>query len=112
MTEVNYSGRQLQLDDQTVELPDPAKEHLEIDILIVVRMDTLAKSGYPQNVWAFDQDGELRWKIDAADPSSGKSEPYTSISTRDGRLWAYNWDGYTYEIDLETGAIVGKEYVK
>lgn len=112
MTRVAFLGTQLRIEDSTNELPDPVKEYLVIDDVIVVRMDTLAKSGDPQNVWAFESDGSLLWKIETAEPPSNESDPFTSISTNEGRLWSHNWNGYTYEIDLETGEIIGEKYVK
>lgn len=112
MTEVTYSGTQLRIEDSTIELPDPVKEYLVIDDVIVVRMDTLAKSGDAQNVWAFEPDGSLLWKIETAEAANNESDPYTSISTKEGRLWSHNWNGYTYEIDLETGRIIDENYVK
>lgn len=109
MTEIEYSGDELTIGGERIELPASINQCLEFDGLVVVRLDTLGKSNDPRNVWAFDRDGSLEWKIESVEPTGGSENPYTHITVEEGVLWASNWDGHRYEIDVESGEMLDRE---
>lgn len=86
MVKISSSDEQLTIGDINVNLPEPIEEAIEADNSIIVLMDTLAKSNYSRNVWAFDFDGQHRWKIQETDKYDGEIHPYTNISFREGTL--------------------------
>lgn len=57
-----------------------------------------------RNIWAFNQEGELVWKIHAA-PKIGSNNVYTGIGVEDGILKAYNWNGCYYFINPQDGSV-------
>lgn len=112
MTDIQYDGNTLMIEEEMVELPHPVKEIATRRGSIIVRLDTVGKSDYSRNVWAFEKDGSLRWKIEEGDEYNGDIPPYVGMEFREGELWVSNWNGYDYEVDLETGELVDQELTK
>lgn len=57
-----------------------------------------------RNIWAFNQDGVIVWKIQAA-PRIGSNNTYTGLGIEDGKLKAYNWNGCYYFINPQDGSV-------
>lgn len=112
MTEIEHSGNELIIDGESIELPETVDTYVEFDDLAVVLLDTLGKSSYPRNVWAFDTDGDLEWKVEPVEPTAGRDNPYTSVGIEGGDLWAWNWDGHRYRIDASSGEILDRVFTK
>ena len=79
------------------------------DLLIV----TLAPSGADeQNVYALGPDGAHRWRIHRHPPSWFPG-PYLSVSPGPaGVLHAIHSSGVTYDVEAETGRVLGKMLTK
>lgn len=58
-----------------------------------------------RNIWAFDSKGKLVWKVDPPTIRTDRTNPYTSVFERNGKIFGGNWCGYDFEIDLESGAV-------
>lgn len=71
-----------------------------------------------RNIFAFDSDGALIWRIQNAGFTSlganGQQVPqgYTGISERDGELFAFQPIGCLCKIDIATGEIVSSEQTR
>lgn len=75
-------------------------------------MKTLSADDEVQNVWSFEKDGSLRWKIEEGDEYNGDIHPYVGMDLREGDLWMSNWNGYDYRVDLETGELLERELTR
>lgn len=111
MKDITYSGNELSIGDISIELPYPISQILTGNDIVIVRLDTLGKTNYPRNIWAFNADCSLRWKIEKADEYNGAIHPYTNISFKKKNIRAYNWNGCSYVIDPKTGEIENKEFI-
>ena len=59
-----------------------------------------------RNVWAFDQNGQQLWKIEALPGVTSERGAYTDISIdENGNLLAYNSIGVFANVDLVTGKV-------
>lgn len=63
------------------------------------------------NVWKVNEEGDVLWKIEGF-PKNSKPDPYTNILLKEGQLMAYNWAGYTFSINTETGEILESQNTK
>lgn len=65
-----------------------------------------------RNVHCFDWNGELLWKIQPphvshlADGGCKYSmQPHTSVCVQEGIVRVFNWNGWRYNLDIDTGAV-------
>ena len=58
-----------------------------------------------RNIWAFDPQGNIVWKVSPPTIKTDSSNPYTSVFEKDGRIFAGNWCGYDFEINTVDGAV-------
>ena len=88
--------------------------------LIVKHKDVVLKlynwMDYPpgkamRNVEAFDLHGNKLWKIEALG-GYAESDFYTSISSRDGNIHAFNFQCYDCIIDEATGKVLSSSFTK
>jgi hypothetical protein len=77
-------------DSKNIQLPDTDRKH---------------------NIILYDSDGNIIWKVGEYETSHPYPE-FISMWIRQDKLYAYNSIGYDYEIDLNTGNIVGMEFVR
>ena len=54
-----------------------------------------------RNVFRLGGNDQIIWQIKS--DFDAKGGRFTGIEYREGKVTAYRWDGYRYEIDLETG---------
>lgn len=110
MTDVTYSGNELQIGETTIELRREIKSVVECDDVVLVVMKVPATERDDTNVVAFDYDGARRWEIDEAPHRDNIAKTYVKLDVRDGSVIARSWNSYEYEVDLETGSVesVGK----
>lgn len=86
------------------------------DKIILINTLELPQNSSPneinQNVYRLNADGDILWQIGAPDGIYDKT-PFKNIKMDDrGHLKAYNRDGILYEIDVGTGKILGKQFLK
>lgn len=60
---------------------------------------------YYTNVWAFNQNGDLVWKIERLDWLPNKTGAYSAIYIKDGELLASNTLGTTVSVNPENGKV-------
>jgi hypothetical protein len=66
---------------------------------------SLADVDMERNIWAFDEAGELIWKVAAPTLRPNDSNPYTSVFLRSGKVFGGNMSGYDFEIDIADGTV-------
>ncbi|MDR2012616.1 MAG: hypothetical protein LBQ20_06185 [Rhodanobacter sp.] len=72
--------------------------------------------GYPKgkaarNVEAFDQSGNLLWVIESLGGHAA-TDCYTSISSRDRKIHAFNFQGYDCIVDEVSGKVLSSLFTK
>ena len=58
-----------------------------------------------RNIWAYDLQGNLIWKVSPPTIRPYKSNPYTSVFEKNGKVYGGNWCGYDFEINLKDGSV-------
>ena len=112
---LNYSVKDgvLKLQGEVVELPYPSVQAIDLQGLIIVRVEPTFGEIYNRNVIALDGDGNFKWQIVESPHGTELDKPYTSISvTTDDRLIVGNWNGVDYAVDLGDGSISTKSFNK
>ncbi|ELY50747.1 PQQ-binding-like beta-propeller repeat protein [Natronorubrum bangense] len=108
MARIEIMDSTVVIDDQQIALPESVEETVRLDSTLVVLLDTIGNKNLPNNVWAIDENEGITWKIETV----RSDDPFTGLWVDDGELWVYNWNGYGYKIDEQTGTIVDKKYMK
>jgi|GEM_PF-4688510 len=68
---------------------------------------------YNNNVTAISAAGQLLWKAEVLPSVSGAVDnPYMALWETNGQLWASNWIGWAVQLDLSTGRILEKVWIK
>lgn len=63
-----------------------------------------------RNLFRLDRDNHVKWQVGGYEPLS--SSTFTNLYWKEEELFAYNFDGVEYQIDLETGAATPKRLLK
>lgn len=96
-----------------VEFPWPVAQVVEYHRLIVVRIEPPAGNIFNRNVFAFDDDGSIKWQIEESPHGGGIDKPYMNISiSENGEVIASNWNGIDYIINLDDGSVKVKSFNK
>jgi len=66
---------------------------------------------FNENIYGVSYDGKILWQIEKNNHLDEDS-PYTGLGVESNLLTAYNWDGYDYLINPQTGKIIDKKFVK
>lgn len=83
----------------------------KFDNRFVVMIDPPANTIFNENIYGVSYDGKILWQVEKI-AHVDQDSPYTGIGKENNFLSAYNWDGHDYCIDLNTGKILGKKFVK
>lgn len=112
MTNIEYEGRTLEVNDTEQKLPGDIDAVRLIRGKIIVLFTPSSSENESRNVWAFEPDGSQHWKIESTTGPSEDENPYVQISERNGILWVADWKGTEYEIDIETGDHIDRKLRK
>lgn len=112
MTEIQISGQNLTIDGTTIELPKEVQSYVEISGLVVVLLQTEGRSPATNNVWAFTVNGQRKWTAEPVQAASDDANTYVQIKIEDDTLWAADWKGLEYQLNLETGEHIDTKYRK
>ena len=108
---MDIEGAKIEIDGEAIEFNAPIGDEAEFEEVVVIRLEANLDE-YPdrnRNVIGISKDGSISWKI----PARPEYDPrqYSGMWTdEDGNLWAFNFDGWAYQIDPSTGAILDKEF--
>lgn len=112
-----FEGKALIVDGRRVSMPYPIDKILALSDRVIVLLDFESVPEedplHSRNVLAFDQSGELLWRIarstvkDWDDGDPDWRSPYSGIGfAEDGRtIHVYEWAGVRHDLDPETGQI-------
>jgi hypothetical protein len=98
---------QLQLDGTLIHLPGPVQFAVVHGDQVMVTLHSDPKD--MQNVYCYDVDGSLRWRIMAPPPDIKRFAYVQAFYNDNGELVAINNFGIVSHIDLETGNIIAVE---
>ena len=67
-----------------------------------------------ENIYCIDNEGKLLWQVESKDNFPNPIHPYTGIrlDEKTGELWAYNWNGFDCQLDIETGKVLKQIFTK
>lgn len=112
---LNYSIIEgvLEANGLQVKLPFPSVQALDVDGLIIVRIEPAIGAVYNRNVFALSENGNIEWQIEESPHGTERDKPYTSISViGPSQLVAGNWNGVDYLVSLRDGSISAKAFNK
>jgi len=103
MDGIEYSGKRLQIGNQSIALSDEIENLVEKEDIIVLLLDAFGDTA-PQNIVAYEKSGAKLWNIEPASADDGKSSPYTGLKESDDRVVAFAYNSRRYEVNTQTGA--------
>lgn len=112
MNTVTTNGRELTIDGISIKLPTQIETVLQIKGLVIVLLETTGRSPAQDNVWAFDMDGNLVWKAEPVVEPSNDANTYVQIRQEGSDLWASDWKGMEYKLDLQSSKQIEERFRK
>lgn len=86
-------------------------QFIQFEKIIVVSIEPKQHHILNENLFGVSYEGKILWQVEKVEHVS-KDSPYMGIAKRNGILSAYNWDGFNYFINPETGEIIDKKFAK
>lgn len=107
-----FNKKELNLEGKTVTFASNIEEILHITDCTIVRLEITTDLNR-DNICCINSDGTYRWKIEPFSVQAMNSFWYYSkIFIRDGQLHAFLINGFDCHIDLQTGKILDKVFIK
>ena len=79
--------------------------------LVLYDMDNYTKKwGQFPNIVALSNEGKKIWTVEL--PTTNTGDSYYQMAIKDGKLIADSWCSYSCEIDISTGKITNKTFLK
>ena len=90
-------------------LPYKIQEWIEIERLVVVRIDSedIIKYGdtsLDRNIYAFNKNAEMKWQISSVQKTESP-KPFTYMEYKNRKLIVHNWVGGDYQVNLSDGQL-------
>ena len=107
-----HSGHMLTLEGKEIRLEHPIADAFEIDGKVIVLYDSdsyTKKWGQFPNLIALDPDGKQLWTAEL--PTTQSQECYYQVK-RTNPLIACTWTSWECEIDIETGRVLSRTFLK
>jgi len=79
------------------------------NVLVLLRFGE-KKYGAFKNLILLHSDGTVIWRAEL--PNSSSSDAYVEFQFSNGKLFANSWSGYRVEIDISSGKLVARQFVK
>ena len=107
---IEINGKKITLPCNVMNDPDGKPFILDLGNIIIVNyygsgMESMSDGELEQNISAFDSAGNEIWKISPPTVRPHKSNPYTSVFLKDGKVFGGNWCGYDFEINITDGTV-------
>lgn len=109
---ITFAGDTISIDDRPMRLAYPVRDAFRLGDRIIVLYDPNANtSGFGQfpNLIALGLDGRKLWTAEL--PTSESGDSYSEIVSREP-LIAYSWKSYSAEIDVGSGKIKARTFLK
>lgn len=96
-----------------VDLPYEVGEALEVQDLVVVRIEPPVGQIFNRNVFAYTKQGLLAWQIEESPHGTEPDKPFVGVRKGEsGELIVDNWNGVDYSVNLKNGSIAVKAFNK
>jgi hypothetical protein len=97
---------------ECIEFDFPISKVLEFDNKILVLLDVL-DGIFNRNVFAISNLGDFLWQIQKSKELDAIGNcPFTSFDIRNGNLSLFNWCGFRFTVDIDTGEIMSSIFTK
>ncbi len=111
--EIEISGKRIKFPCSIMKDPDGKPFIVEQGALIIVNFypktqqesQGLSVVDMESNIWAFDSQGSIAWKVSPPTIKTDSSNPYTSVFEKDGKIFGGTWCGYDFEINTADGTV-------
>jgi hypothetical protein len=90
------------------EFPIKVVQLVQIDDVLIVRGEGTARYA-PANLWGMDTMGHVLWQVTDWPPLDNE---FTELAFRDGKLIAFNFNGYRCELNPRTGYVTNVVFTK
>jgi hypothetical protein len=84
---------------------------VEYDGDVIIMISLKSNKCINENVVRLSVSDDIIWIIEKSEHVYNDS-PYVNIYLEDNYLYAFNWDASMYKIDLQTGRIIDKQFMK
>lgn len=109
MVSIEYEGKILKIDGREIQLRHPIQSLVKKDNLIVVLLKAPSGTNDETNILAFDETAQLVWEIDPPGTTQ-ECQPYVEMRETDSQIIVFNWNGYSYDLDLEDGSVEPRRF--
>ena len=109
-----YKSNTIEINGTIQRMKYPILKILEFDQLLIVLLEIPCNVVYNRNVFAIGSNGVLKWQVESPPMPTKTDSPFTNISSDldNNKLFAYNWNGGLYEIDILNGTILSSKLMK
>jgi len=95
-----------------VEFDFPVQSTIVYHKKVIVLLDTVGGI-YNQNIFAVNSDAQILWQIERSENLDLLGDcSFTSISIREDNLSAFNWCGFRFTFDINTGSVLDQYFTK
>lgn len=103
----SLSDGNLKINEKLIDTGFRVAEAVEIENVVIVRLENPNGLVGGENILAFCNDGSLHWRVQRSPHGNDLDSPYLSIDLDEShRVVAQNSNGVLYEIDKNTGSVV------
>ncbi|WP_143065263.1 hypothetical protein [Mucilaginibacter gossypiicola] len=96
-----------------IEFDFSVQDTLVFDGKIIVLLDVSGNIRFNRNVYAIDFNGELLWQIERSENLDLIGYcPFISVEAQNPKLVSFNWCGFKFIIDPDTGKVIESIFTK
>lgn len=96
-----------------IEFDFPINDTLIFNSKIIVLLDVLGNTKFNQNIYAIDFNGDILWQIEKTENLDIIGYcPFISIEIENLKLVSFNWCGFKFTIDSNSGKVIESIFTK
>jgi hypothetical protein len=96
-------------DNSIISFDFPIKEEINIDDILIIRLEVPIEKIYNENVYGISIKGQkIIWQINKVKYDS-ENCPFIKIYIKENQLFLRNWCHITFEVNYKTGEITNQE---
>lgn len=100
-------GNKLTIGDNTIKFDFLIKKFVEIDDMLVIRLEIPPKTISNENVFGISlMEKKIKWRVAKLKYSTGTDCPFVDIKLHNNKLYLYNWCDIYLIVDSLTGEIL------
>ena len=108
MNKVNYTieNKSIIMNGKKVDLPYEIVDVVNYQSLIIVRIEPAIGNIFNKNIYAFAENGDVKWQIEESPHGTQEDKPYTSLTIdKENKIIAGNWNGVDYSVSDVDGRV-------